>query len=429
MLIRNIVFLCLGSAPFLCAKPLNVSVSSGSAILMNADTGVVLYEKNGDKVSYPASTTKVATALYALEKLEGRLDEVIAAPAECLMTVSQAVKLKNSEQYPSYFQEPDGSSMGLKPGETLSFRHLMYGLMLVSGNDAANVLAHHISGSVPKFVEDLNLFLKQKGIKNTSFQNPHGLWDPKHVTTARDLALIAKEGLKNPTFREIVRTVSYDRPETNLQPTWVMTQSNKLMRRGPHFYPKAIGIKTGYLSKAGYTLVAAAEHEGRCLIAVLLDSKSLEQRYRDAITLFETAFAEKQVKRTLFNKEYDRFNLQVKGAKTAVNASLKDHFTIEYFPAEEPTVKASLHWRHLQLPIKNGDCVAEIRVTNDQGYLLKSAPLFATADVEGTLLFKLGKWSTAAIHSPASKVVIVLGASGLVFLIWIRRKDSLRKQK
>ena len=126
--------------------------------------------------------------------------------------------------------------MGLKAGESMPLKALFYGLMLSSGNDAANVIAEHVSGSVPNFMKELNSYLKSKGIRETSFYNPHGLPHEDHKTTAYDMAMIAKESMKHPFFREVVKTVNYERPQTNKQPPSMLVQSNKLLKSGACFY-------------------------------------------------------------------------------------------------------------------------------------------------------------------------------------------------
>lgn len=276
------------------AKPLKVDTFSKSAILINAETGAILYEKNARTPGYPASITKVATALYALEKKGMSLDEIATATEEAIGVVSAQAKRINNVRYPAYRLEPGGSHINIKIGEKLPLRALLYGLMLASGNDAANVIAQHTVGSIPQFMQELNTYLKQIGCRDTNFTSPHGFHDPLHLTTALDMAIITRRALKFPIFREVVKTVRYTRPETNKQPASYLVQSNKLIKQGQFNYPKAIGVKTGYTSPAGHNLVAAAENGERTLIAVLMGGDEVNKRYRDAIALFEAAFAEKK---------------------------------------------------------------------------------------------------------------------------------------
>lgn len=364
------------------AKQLKVEVSAQSAILINAETGAVLYEKESHKPCFPASTTKVATALYALEKKGEALNEVVRATPQALALRSGAKPLPHQ-------LAADGTHMGLKAGEELPLNALIHGLMLISGNDAANVIAEYVSGSVPQFVEELNAYLRAHGILETHFCNPHGYHVEEHRTTASDMAKIAQMALKHPTFREVVKTVHFTRPETNKQPASPMTQMNRLLKPGPCFYPKAIGIKTGYHSNSGHTLVAAAEHDGRTLIAVIFGAPDSTRRFKDAIALFEAAFSQKLIQRVFFSKRYDIFSTQIKGGKGKLEAALSEDLTVGYYPAEEPQVKALIHWNRNRLPLREGEVVGEMRLVTEGDKIVKSAPLYAVRDLEGTYWFQL----------------------------------------
>jgi D-alanyl-D-alanine carboxypeptidase (penicillin-binding protein 5/6) len=362
--------------------PLKVEVSAASAILMNAETGAILFAKEPHLSSYPASITKIATALYALENKQGVLDEAVTVTHEAVRKISPVIKQAAFDDHPSYLLETDGTLMGLKVGETLSLKALLYGMMLVSGNDAANAVAQHISGDIDQFVSELNLFLRSKGIQETQFLNPHGLHHPKHYTTAYDMALMTKEALKHRYFQEIVKTVRFSLPQTNKQLEREIVQYNRLLKPGPYYYSKAIGVKTGHTEKAGDPMVAAAEHEGRTLIAVLLGCRGKTARYQDAIKLFNAAFAETKVARMLFTKKFDHFSRDVKGAKTSVEASLLEDVEISFYPAEEPYFKSRVSWLPVHLPILQGQKVGDLEIMTEKGVILKSTPLLAVKRVD-----------------------------------------------
>ncbi|MFY7843131.1 MAG: D-alanyl-D-alanine carboxypeptidase family protein [Rhabdochlamydiaceae bacterium] len=371
------------------ASKLKVDLSVSQAILINAETGAILFEKNSRQFAYPASITKIVTAWYALEKKGDCLDDLIKAKATSLRVVSS--KDKECQKYPPYQLEFGGSHIGIKPGEVLPLRVLLYGLMLSSGNDAANVIAEYVSGDIETFMKEVNQFLKEKGIQNTTFYNPHGLHHKEHKTTAYDMAMIARLAMQNPMFADIVKTVQYERPETNKQPATIFVQSNKLLKSGINFYPKAIGIKTGHTSMAGYTLVAAAQFQDRKLIAVLLNAQQMNERYRDCIALFEAAFSQSKTKRILFNKLYDRFSTSIKGAKSLLEGSLNEDLDITYYPAEEPDFEAVLKWNKLSLPIKKGELVGHIHIVTKDGRLIKKSSLHAFQDVDMTFSYEMAK--------------------------------------
>lgn len=258
-------YLLLILCSLLQAKSLELNLTARAAVLMNAETGAILYEKNGHTMLAPASVTKTATALYLLESQKLRPDQIIKVSHE-------AIRSRPSEATGDpHWLIPDGTIMGLKRGEEISVEALLHGLMLISGNDAANVLAEAHSGSVPRFVNELNDYLRQEiGCSDTHFSNPHGIHDKTHYSSAYDLCLIAQRALKLPKFREIVSKVVYECPKTNKRPAMEIRQFNALLKKGKHYYPHAIGIKTGYHSNAMHSLVAAAEQNGRTLIAAVL---------------------------------------------------------------------------------------------------------------------------------------------------------------
>ena len=395
------------------ASPFKLELSAKAAILINSETGAVLYEKNAHLPLYPASITKMVTALYAIEKRQEALDERIQAPFEAVCAVYPHVR-RRSQAHPPYRLEFGGSHMGIKTGEELSFRVLLYGLMLVSGNDAANVIAYFVSGSIPQFIKELNLYVQSKGCKNTELHTPHGLPYPDHKTTAYDMALLAREALKQPLLREIVKTVSYTRPKTHLQPEAIMYQHNALIKPGSKFYyPKAIGIKTGFTNAGGYTLIAAAEDEERKLVAVLLGCEHLDERYKDAIALFEAAFNEKKVERTLFSKEFDIFNHAIKGGKTLLKAELKEDTRLSFYESENHHFCSKISWDENPLPIMQGQNVGKVTIFSREEPLLE-VPLFAQHRVEPTLSYLLhSKWQSCkkALNSYLGILLALIGSA------------------
>lgn len=215
------------------------SCSAVGAIMMDADTGAVLFEKQADRRSLIASTTKIMTAIVVLEHCDPDCEFIIPPEAANI----------------------EGSSIYLKAGEALTIRDLLYGMMLHSGNDAAIALALACSGSVEEFVVLMNLKAQSLGMSNSSFENPNGLDGEAHYSTARDLAVLTAYALKNPLFREIVSTKQYRCGER------CFTNHNKLLWS----VEGAIGVKTGYTKAAGRILVSAAERNGRRLIVVTVN--------------------------------------------------------------------------------------------------------------------------------------------------------------
>lgn len=256
-----LLFLFIGQATILAAPP-PPKVDAEAALLMVAGTRRVLYSVNADAIMYPASTTKIMTLLVALER--GDLSSIVTISARAAGC--------------------DGSSLGLRAGDRLTLGDLLTGMMLVSGNDAAEAVAEHIAGSVPAFVELMNARAEKMGLTRTHFSNPHGLPEPvNHYTTASELARITAQGLQNPEFARIVATRNYIVPFVNRAAVRV-TSTNKLFKT----YPAANGVKTGYTEAAGDCLVASARQGGVQLIAVLLND---DERWTDATHLLDYGFA------------------------------------------------------------------------------------------------------------------------------------------
>ena len=387
MFFIRIFFYFLAAVSYLSAEPLSLSVNAESAILMNADTGVILYEKNARSLQYPASITKIATAAYVLKIRGDQLDEILVADQDSVAAVTSEAKRRANYTLPAYWLEHGGTHIGIKKGEELSLRDLLFGMMVASGNDASNVIAQHIGKTIPVFMANLNTYVKELGCENTAFCNPHGLHHPKHQTTAYDMALITKEALKNPMFCKIVSSTQYTRPKTNKQESTTLVQTNRLLRKGKYYYPKAIGVKTGTTSQAYCTLVAAAKHNDRTLIAVVLKSKESEDRWLDSIKMFEAAFNQAKVQRVLLKKGSQKFTLDLPGAAKPIQTYIQKDVSIEYYPAEEPKVKCLLYWDSLTLPIAQKQRVGELRLQGSNGRIIQTVPLFAKEEVKSTWLF------------------------------------------
>lgn len=374
----------------LIAEPLKVNTSAKSAILMNAETGAILYEKKSKERSYPSSLTKIATCLYAVKNNKNSLDTLVFCSQDCVHKMNKNVKIAHGYKDPAYFLEPDGTHYWMKKGEKISFKDLLYGMMLASGNDAANTIANYIGGNIPKFVDGMNIYLKKIGCEDTHFTNPHGLHHPNHSTTAYDIAVITREALKDKLIRSIISTKEYERSETNLQGSKKIANRDLLIQPGKFFYPRAVGMKTGHTSDAGYPYAGVARDGDRILIAVLMGYENPHERFRDAIRIFETAFEEEKETRLLFNKDENTFSREIKQGRVPLQATLAEDISISYYPAEEPQITIELNWEHIAPPIRQGDCVGKINILDAQNRVLESASLVASGDVERCLAAFMG---------------------------------------
>lgn len=249
-----------------------------SAILVSQDTGEVIFSKSPDEIRYPASTTKILTVLLAILFSDDLNEKVIVS--ETAMNIPA-----------------DSSTMGLRTGEEIRLIDVLYGTMLLSGNDGANVIAESVSGSIPAFVDLMNQTAAMLGCESTHFANAHGYHDDNHYTTARDMAVIARYAMQNETFRQIAGTVSYTIPRTSMQRARTITTKSSYMLTGSeenpnkYFYPRATGIKTGSHSHSGYCFVGSATSEGVSLISVVFFTGN-RARWADTIKLMDYGFSQ-----------------------------------------------------------------------------------------------------------------------------------------
>lgn len=249
------------------------SIYSDSAILIDSDTGIILYQKNENEKLYPASTTKIITAILAIENC--KLTDKITASYNAVMSI------------------PAGySNAAIQPGETLTVQELLDMFLIHSANEIGYIFAEHISGNLKDFATLMNQKAISLGCQNTNFTNPSGIHDPEHYSTAYDMALIARYCMKNETFRNIVSKASCRVEATDKYEQRYFKNTNDLINQSSkYYYEYAIGIKTGYTSQAKSCLISASVKDNLELIAVVLGAKPLDNRYVDSINLFEYGYS------------------------------------------------------------------------------------------------------------------------------------------
>lgn len=247
------------------------SISSEGAVLIDATTGKVLYDKNMKEPLAPASTTKIMTALLTIEKC--KLDDQV--------TIG-----KNPPN-------AEGTAIGLKEGEIISVKDLLYGLLLESANDCAEALAEHISGSIDNFAKLMNEKAKQLGCENTNFVNPSGLYEKDHLTTPYDLSLILREVSKFSDYLKISEEPFYKIQPTNKsnEVRWVNNKNNLVLKNNRYFYKDCIAGKTGFTTPSKHTYTAVAEKNGQRLIVTILKSDDKSVYFSEAKALFDYGFA------------------------------------------------------------------------------------------------------------------------------------------
>ncbi|MCG0276662.1 MAG: D-alanyl-D-alanine carboxypeptidase [Thermosediminibacteraceae bacterium] len=336
------------------AKESDFSLDARAYVLMDPVSGRILVEKNSQMRLPMASTTKIMTAILALEK--GDLSSKV--------TVSRKAA------------SVGGSSFHLVPGETMSLESMLYGLLLPSGNDAAIAVAEHIGGNVETFVQMMNLKAREIGAKDTHFKNPHGLDEPGHFTTARDLALITRYALNIPKFREIVSTK--DIVITEGKYSRHIYNTNRLLRA----FEGVDGVKTGYTGKAGRCLVATAERNGFRLISVVLGARD---HFSTSMKLLNYGFSNYRLTKLIpKNKVYAA--IPVKGGiinKAVLVAGEEVALPMRggekaYIKLDKPT--------YVNAPVFKDQAVGEIQVFIESN-LVARVPLVSIQDIRKKTLF------------------------------------------
>lgn len=395
-----------------------------TAIVIDARTGQILYDKNMNEQREPASTTKVITALLALQNLE--LNKLVTIDAETPFT--------------------EGSRIYLLEGENVTVEQLMYALLLESANDAAVALGKEISGSVPAFADLMNAKARELGAKNTNFVNPNGLHEEGHLSTAYDLAMIAKEAMKNEKFREFVTTYRYVIPATNKQDTRYLYNTNRLIydehtrvlvngEQRVAKYEGATGIKTGYTSHAGGCLIAGAERGGTELISVVMKSTD-EGRFADSIALMDYAFENyKSVK--AMDEGTILGEIPVKrGAERKVQVvAAGDAYATLPIEASSSVVNTKIILDDkIRAPIAKGQKVGEVEIyAGDQ--LVGKIDAVTTSDIpEGGILSVIGLSDESAqvierVFASVLILVVVLSAAYVVLKRRQIRRRKLRRQE
>ena len=327
-----------------------ITVSAKGAVLLEASTNTVLYSKNADARLPMASTTKVMTALIAIEN--GNLDEIV-------VTDDAAYGI-------------EGSSIYLEKNEKISLRDLLYGLMLRSGNDAAVAIACHIGGSIEGFAKLMNEKASELGLKNTNFITPNGLHDEQHYTSAYDLAIIEKKKKKNETFKEIVSTRYYEAKKKKKKRT--MQNKNKILWE----FDGGNGIKTGYTKAAGKCLVFSADRDGMQLIGVVLNCPDM---FPDAEKILDYGFENYQMQKVLSKGDTVARILVEHGDKNMLAISPKNDIIVPVRKDEGLKLNTSVKIEpDLEAPINSDTVLGEVEFYDGDRIML-SCPLYSMESI------------------------------------------------
>lgn len=397
--------------------PEDPDIQAKAALLVDQNTGNIVYAKNEHDELYPASLTKIMTALLVLEAVDsGKLS------LDQQLTASDTITQLDS----------DGSTAGIKVGEVMTVEQLLYCMLIVSANEACVILAEAVSGDVDTFVEAMNAKAQALGCENTHFMNPTGLHDPQHYTSAWDLYLITKEAMTHKDFMRICDTGDITLPATNLSEARSLHSTNYLIsvwRSRGYYNTDAHGIKTGSTDAAGHCLVSSATRGSLSFVSVVLGCEQLQLPGNEIRTMsfYET--------NRLFNWAFDNFSYQTVLTsdeilkEVAVSLSKVDHVTVH--PAEDVEVllpkgltaedlerKITLNSDPVEAPISAGDVLGTVTLSYD-GTDYGTVDLLALNDVEASRILTFWHNVKLFFSQTAVKVVcVVLVIAAAALLLW-----------
>lgn len=401
------------------------NIQAKAALLVDKDTGTILYGKNEHDELYPASLTKIMTALLTLEAVDQgklKLDQELTASASALNGLAA-----------------DGSSAGIQVGETMSVESYLKCMLVVSANEACDVLAEAVSGSVDAFVDAMNAKAKELGCEDTHFANPNGLHDSQHYTSAWDLYLITTAALKYPEFMTICDMGVAEIPATNLSDTRRLHTTNYLLsnwRANGYLYSDAHGIKTGSTSEAGHCLVSSATQGSRTLISVVLGAERIVgadgvadvQSFSETKRLFQWGFANFSTQKVLSDLDM----------LADVPVSLSKIDSVAVHPADQVDlvlpndVKPEDLDRKLVLPesvnapVTAGQELGSVELSHN-GTVYTSVPLVALNDVEASKLLTF--WYNVQQFFSRMIVKVALAAIGVLIVAGVGWKLTLGRRR
>lgn len=423
------LFCTLFSIPASAYQLSGFEVTAEGVMLASLDTGDVLYSKNADKKLYPASLTKIMTALILLENTPDIDSEII--------TVSHSA---------IHALDGTGSSIGgLKEGEKLTARQALYYLLMSSANECANAIAEHYgNGVISNFIDLMNKRAEELELIGTHFVNPHGLHDPEHYTTVQDIYTLSLTALKYDAFVEVTSTKRYQMPPTNMQGERLLVTTNFLQDRNnalgsEHYYEYAKGVKTGFTDEAGRCLVSTAYKDGYGYICVLMNTPPYKNgaknfvQFTESKKLYEWAFSNFEYKTVVEPDtpvaeatvelcwEHDFVPMALEGGLSAVLPKGADRSTVQIKPAP--------YKETYDAPIKKGEVLGTAGIYY-AGELLGTVNLVAADSREANAFLVFWRYVTNALTSTLFKIILLLVALAILgFIVAVILMNRNRKKR
>ena len=420
VIVLSVILVCLSiwsasAVDYMC----DADTVSNAVYLENLNAGAVVYEKNADQRSYPASTTKIMTFIVTAENVSDLENTNVTVKQDVINGL-----------------DPESTVMGLAShiGEQVSVKDLLYGLMLPSGNDAALVLADYVGGGIPGFAAKMNAKAAELGCANTHFANPHGLYDPDHYSTAHDMALIAKHAMTLPEFMEICNTVYYTPAGFNtLHNTNYMIDPDA--EGGVYYYQYTKGIKTGYLDEAGKCLVTSADKNGDQYLCVCLGAnfsyeENVNYAMKDTAKLYGWAYENLGVQ-TIYGTEDSLASVDVKYVRNGrIVSAVPEKAVTAFLPNQYDKNKLKVEINcaeQVEAPVTKGDVLGTVSVQYED-LDLGMINLLAAEDIERDIspleVFVTEHLTLIVILAAALVLIIVL----IIILVSARKRRRARRR-
>lgn len=407
-----------------------METESDIVLLVNTDSETVILDKNADKRSAPASLTKIVTGILAIEHFDN-LDAILTC----------------ERQYPEIYKL-NASNQGIKAGEQMTVRDLLYCLLVASAGDAANILAEHVGGSIDNFVVMMNDFVAELGCENTKFVNAHGLDEnPNGYTTANDLYKITKYALQNPTFKEITSTPRYDIAPTEKYPyTRYLHNTNKMMNAGiPDYYHKSVsGVKTGTTEKAGRCVITTASQDGYNYMLIVMgapqydiDNDNVEENvaFTESKKIYNWAFENIELTKITnttdvvtvvdvkYNSKIDHLRLLPAEELSALVPLGTESESLIVRPIENETPK------EVKAPIKKGDVLGKAEILYGEN-IVATVDLVAAEDVDLNIFLLILGTIKNIFSTTIFKILFAIAAVLLIiYILLIIRKNRIKAKR
>ncbi len=417
------------SLPASAYKLSGFEVRAEGVMLVSIDTGDILYSKNTDKRFYPASLTKIMTALILLENTPDLDGEILTVSYNAIHAL-----------------DGTGSSMGgLMEGEQITARQALYYLLMRSANECANVIAEHYAGTIYDFVGKMNLRAQELSMTGTHFVNAHGLHDSEHYTTVQDLYILMKEVMKYPEFMEVTSATRFQMPATNKQAartisTTVFLQDKHNVGSPKYYYPYAAGVKTGYTDEAGRCLISTASKGGYNYLCILMNSTVYNEsgamvryEFEDSQQLYDWAFDNFEYKTVVDQSspvaeakvelcwESDHVSLLLEGGLSAILPKEADSSTVQ--------IKPTVYKDSFDAPIKKGEVLGTAEIVY-AGESLGTINLVASETLEANFFLRIGRYLKQAFTSTVFKLLVASAVIAiLVFILIVVLMNRKRRRR